>query len=80
MSKALYPGIYDFLFHSCHYNVTPFRLELPESGSVNIIMADEDINAEPEYFNMQGVRVADPVSGQLLIRRQGTRIDKISFK
>lgn len=70
----------EYPFYYWHYNVTPFRLELPESGSVNIIMADEDVNVEPEYFNMQGVRVADPVSGQLLIRRQGTRIDKISFK
>ncbi len=36
-------------------------------------------NSPAEYFDMQGRRVARPSKGQLLIRRQGTKTDKIIF-
>lgn len=35
-----------------------------------------DTNAEVEYFNIQGMRVANPANG-LYIRRQGTKVEKV---
>lgn len=42
--------------------------------------ADADINAPVEFFNLQGVRVANPTEGQLVIRRQGTKVEKVVLK
>lgn len=36
-------------------------------------------NAPVEYYNLQGIRVTAPQSGQLLIRRQGPKASKIIF-
>ncbi len=38
-----------------------------------------DTDAEPVYYNLQGVRVTSPAAGQLLIRVRGTRTDKIVY-
>lgn len=35
-----------------------------------------DTEAPVEYFNLQGLRVANPAPGQLLIRRQGAEVSK----
>lgn len=37
-------------------------------------------SADAEYFNMQGIRVANPEAGQLYIRRQGGRAAKVMVK
>lgn len=37
---------------------------------------EADTNAEVEYFNIQGIRVANPANG-LYIRRQGTKVEKV---
>lgn len=42
--------------------------------------ADADVNAPVEYFNLQGVRVTNPTEGQLVIRRQGTKVEKVVLK
>lgn len=42
-------------------------------------VASEAADAPAEYFTIQGVRVANPTPGQLLIRRQGTSVSKILF-
>lgn len=42
--------------------------------------ADADVNAPVEFFNLQGVRVANPTEGQLVIRRQGTKVEKVVLK
>ena len=34
----------------------------------------------PEYFNLQGMRLARPESGSLVIRRQGGTVSKILVK
>ena len=42
----------------------------------------EDIAAdgsEAEYFNVQGMRVANPVKGEVYIVRQGTKATKVRF-
>ena len=38
-----------------------------------------DENAPVEYFNLQGVRVAEPAAG-LYIRRQGNNVAKVMVK
>lgn len=44
---------------------------------INAAIADSD--APVEYFNLQGVRIAYPQAGQILIRRQGDKVEKIRF-
>lgn len=44
---------------------------------INAAIADSD--APVEYFNLQGVRIAYPQAGQILIRRQGDKVEKILF-
>lgn len=46
---------------------------------INSIVTEEDANAPVEYFNLQGVRVANPESG-LYIRRQGNKVTKVLVK
>lgn len=44
---------------------------------INAAIADSD---DPvEYFNLQGLRIAYPQAGQILIRRQGDKVEKILF-
>lgn len=47
------------------------------SGVESVTVADE--NAPVEYFNLQGVRVANPSNG-LYIRRQGNQVSKVLVK
>lgn len=44
---------------------------------INAAIADSDTPVE--YFNLQGLRIANPLAGQILIRRQGDKIEKIRF-
>ena len=47
------------------------------SGISNVTVADE--NAPVEYYNLQGVRVANPENG-LYIKRQGNKATKVLVK
>lgn len=49
----------------------------PSAGIDDVIVAD--LNAPVEYFNLQGIRVAEPASG-LYIRRQGDKVSKVLIK
>lgn len=51
--------------------------DTPETG-INDVVIDE--NAPVEYFNLQGVRVANPERGGIYIRRQGTNVAKVLVK
>lgn len=51
-----------------------------DDNSVNDIIADEENNAPVEFFNLQGQRVNNPAAGQLVIRRQGTKVAKVLVK
>lgn len=46
---------------------------------VESIETDIDENAPVEYFNLQGMRIIHPEAGQLLIKRQGTKSEKIIY-
>lgn len=46
---------------------------------VESLEAETDNNAPIEYFNLQGIRVLNPTPGQILIRRQGVKSEKIIY-
>lgn len=48
-------------------------------GGVTDIIADSDPDAPVEYYNLQGIRVAEPAAGNVYIRRQGDRATKIIY-
>ena len=54
---------------------------LPNLAGVKDIMAGEAVDADApvEYFNLQGVRVAEPAAG-LYIRRQGKNVSKVVIR
>ena len=54
------------------------KIFFPESAGVSDVCVDNE-SSEIEYFNLQGVKITDPSKGQLLIRRQGDKTDKIVF-
>lgn len=57
-------------------NVTSFSLaDFFEAGLEGV---EADNNAPAEYYNLQGIRVANPANG-IFIRRQGTKTSKIRF-
>lgn len=64
-------------------SAAPCVLVITKSGDasgISGIVSDEDNNAPAEYFNLQGVRVANPEAGQLVICRQGDKVSKILVK
>ena len=61
------------------YQYGSFNQDLIQSG-INAIAADYvDENAPVEYFNLQGIRISNPAEGQVVIRRQGSKAEKIVF-
>lgn len=59
-----------------NYGATDSYIVMPGgSGVGNIVAADEE--APVEYYNLQGIRVANPAAGQLVIRRQGAQTVKV---
>ena len=59
-------------------NKITLDFEIPGlSGISNVTVADE--NAPVEYYNLQGIRVANPENG-LYIRRQGNKATKVLVK
>ncbi len=52
--------------------------KIKDSGSSAIEdVIDNDDNAPVEYYNLQGVRINEPAAGQVVIRRQGSKVSKI---
>ena len=54
-----------------------FKIVLPGKDGVADISAGD--NAPAEYYNLQGIRVDNPVPGTLYIRRQGSDATKIVY-
>lgn len=55
------------------------RFDLPTPVQTSqVAISDEE--APVEYYNLQGLRITDPIPGTPCIRRQGTRTDKILFR
>lgn len=49
-----------------------------EMGGVNDVVVDDDM-AEPEYYNLQGVKVSNPSNG-IFIRKQGSKTTKVRIQ
>lgn len=55
--------------------------EDPNQGAVNDVIADEDLNAPVEYFNLNGVAVdGNNLPAGLYITRQGKTVNKVVVK
>ncbi|MDE6161143.1 MAG: hypothetical protein K2F77_05750, partial [Muribaculaceae bacterium] len=54
------------------------KFETATGDGIADITADE--NAPVEFFNLQGIRVAEPQAGQIVIRRQGSKVQKVLVK
>lgn len=54
------------------YIIMPDGFDTP----VNYVLDDDDSDAPVEYFNLQGVRLEQPVAGQIIIVRQGSKVYK----
>lgn len=49
-----------------------------KTTGIENVGADLDSDAPAEYFNLQGIRVANPGHG-VYLRRQGTRTTKVTL-
>lgn len=56
-----------------------YTLSTSTSGVNNAIQAIVDSTAPVEYYNLQGMRVAQPTPGNIYIRRQGSQVTKIIY-
>lgn len=54
----------------------PADYELP--SAIGTIVAD-DVNAPVKYYNLQGMEVANPEAGQLVIVKKGAKANKVVF-
>lgn len=74
----LWPSNTTTLYYINTKDAITITIALAEAG-VDDIVVDEDSNAPVEYYNLQGVRVANPESG-LYIRVQGKKATKVLVK
>jgi hypothetical protein len=70
------------LSDTCYLVWSPevMKIETSIAGIKNVIADTNDANAPVEYFNLQGMRVANPAAGQLLIQRQGSKATKVVIR
>lgn len=54
-------------------------LKVTDEGNAGIDEVEADTNAPAEYFNLQGIRVANPTKGNIYIKRQGSKVTKIAY-
>ncbi len=47
--------------------------------SISGVEADTDLS-DAEFFNLQGIRVAQPQPGQVYLVRRGTEVTKMLFR
>lgn len=55
---------------------TNCTLNLPGEAGIEDVISDSE-NAPVEYFNLQGVKIQNPAEGQIVIRRQGSKVTKV---
>lgn len=73
--KLAEAGKYDFTVDFDTMTVDVVKLQEDAIETV-----DADSNAAVEYFTLQGVRVAEPAAGSIVICRRGTEVSKILVK
>ena len=65
-------------YYASNYADVLSYVTFPTFSGINEVKADIDnSNAPVEYFNLQGMRIAAPVEGQLVIKRQGSIVEKL---
>lgn len=73
------PGFHSYAVTAL-YNVgesRPAKADINVMSGIDGITADD--NAPAEYFNLQGIRVDSPRTGNIYIRRQGSKAAKVIF-
>ena len=64
-------------YYACSDQENLSTITFKSFSGVESISLDNNSNAPVEYFNLQGIRIANPTEGQLVIKRQGTSVSKI---
>ena len=65
-------------YYASNYADVLSYVTFPTFSGINDITADDNkVNAPVEYYNLQGMRIAAPVEGQLVIKRQGSEVEKL---
>ena len=76
-------GVYYLGFHHktqttyANTRIDDVSIKAAESGVVSVLGDDADVPVE--FYNLQGIKVDNPVSG-LYIRRQGRTVEKVIVK
>lgn len=67
-------------FYVANYgSVSPVRsIKLSPTAAIDSITV-EDENAEAVYYNLNGIRIANPAQGQIYICKKGNKVNKIIF-
>ena len=74
----LYAGNSKKFYYACNDATNLSYITFPTFSGINNIIADDNkVNAPVEYYNLQGMRIAAPVEGQLVIKRQGSKVEKL---
>lgn len=55
-------------------------VRMPEGWTNGVESVEFDSNAPVKYFNLQGVEVANPEAGQIVIKKQGSKAVKVVVK
>lgn len=75
---TVFGGQANALYHS--NSSAKCSIVIPEQVGIENIEAVEDIDAPVEYINLQGIKVQNAIPGQLLLRRQGPKVEKVMVK
>jgi len=71
----------DFVSPFVNYTDVVIRFNPDRLGAINSVAVDVTGSEAPvEYFNLQGMRVSNPVAGTVVIRRQGAEVSKVLVK
>ncbi|MDD6942691.1 MAG: hypothetical protein SOV24_06635, partial [Muribaculaceae bacterium] len=71
-SWKILPGSYDFVV-----DFSTMTLKIYAAGTSGVKAIDFDCDEAPIYYNMQGIRVAEPQQGGIYIRVKGNKIEKV---
>lgn len=78
-SNAIVPMVWNFNDWIVNGTADTFTITFPATAGVDSVDADTDSNEPVEYYNLQGVKVDNPVSG-IYIRKQGDSVSKVAVK
>ena len=68
------------LYYACLDATNLSYITFPTFSGINDITVGDKANAPVEYYNLQGMRIAAPVEGQLVIKRQGSEVEKLIIR